>query len=91
MGEPRSAAYWKARAEALETACQRLRARLVALATSLPREYLDLLEADPSPGAPPSPGRPVRDVAADGWIPEASDVEPDLRSLWVRTAPPDRD
>jgi len=63
----------------------------VSLAASLPPEFLDLLEADPPPdGAPPSV-RPFPDAAAEGCFPEAADVEPDLRRLWSRTAPPDRD
>ena len=89
--EPRSAAYWEARARALETAYRRLQSRLVSLAASLPPEFLDLLEADPPPGGAPSSGRPSPDVAADGCLPEAADVEPDLRRLWTRTAPPVRD
>lgn len=90
MGESRSAAYWEARARGLEAAYERLQSRLLALAASLPPELLDLLEANGPLDAPPFPGRPSRDVVADGWIPEAADVEPDLRRLWTRTAPPVR-
>lgn len=85
------AAYWRARAEALEAANRRLRERLSDLAAILPLEYLDVVEGRAAPTEGRIAVRPACEVDAESPVPEPADVEPDLRSLWARTAPPARD
>jgi hypothetical protein len=91
MAAEKSARYWKARAEALEALNRRLHERLMMLAASLPPEYLDLFEADRLFGERPRPAPPVMDPGEDGPHLTPSDVEPEMRSLWERTAPPKGD
>ncbi len=87
----KGAGTWRARAQALEAANRRLHERLAALAAVLPLEYLDLVEGLEAPPEVRQAVRPVCAVDAEGSVLDGADVEPDLQSLWVRTAPPVRD
>ncbi len=87
----RSVAYWKARAEALEAVNRRLRERLLALAATLPPEYLDELELGSGGGGERRPPPAVVNPGGAGPHLTPADVEPEIRSLWARTAPPARD
>lgn len=87
----RSAVYWKARAEALEAVNRRLHERLDALAAILPPEYLDDLEFGASAGEARRSVPPVMHPGEDGPHLTPADVEPEIRSLWARTAPPGHD
>lgn len=86
-----SAAYWKARTLALEAINRRLRQRLLALAALLPPEYLDDIEMEPHVGESRRPTPPVMNPGEDGPHLTPADVEPEIRGLWARTAPPERD
>ena len=83
--------YWKARAEALEAANRRLLERFLTLAAILPPEFLEVLEREPQPGETPRPAEPVVALGDGGPLLTPADVELDLRGLWARTAPPERD
>jgi hypothetical protein len=91
MAGDKGAGYWRARAEALEELNRRLHERLYALAAILPPEYLDDLEF----GAPAGQARravpPVMNPGEDGAYLTPANVEPEIRGLWARTAPPERD
>jgi hypothetical protein len=89
--DERSAAYWKARARALEAVNRRLRERLVALAALLPPEYLDDLEMEPQPGKSRRPTPPVMNLGEESPFVTPAEVEPDIRGLWTRTTPPEHD
>ncbi len=89
--DERGAAYWAARARALEAANRRLRERLLALAAILPPEYLDDLELGAPTGEVRRPVPPVLSPGEDGPHLTPADVEPEIRGLWARTAPPEHD
>ncbi len=84
-------AYWKARAEALEAVNRRLRERLLALAASLPPEYLDELEFGSRGDGEHRPPPAVVSPGGAGPHLTPADVEPEIRGLWARTAPPAHD
>jgi hypothetical protein len=87
MADEKSARYWKARAEALEAANRRLHERLFRLMAALPSEFLDLFDGETEGRAPrPAPNMLHPDEESPHLTP--SDVEPDLKRLWERTAPP---
>ena len=89
--DERSAAYWKARTRALEAVNRRLRGRLLTLAALLPPEYLDDIEMEPHPGETRRPTPLVMNPGEDGTHLTPADVEPEIRGLWARTAPPEHD
>lgn len=81
------AAYWKARALALEQHVEALRSRLLALTRAVPFESVPLVASD----ADVLSGRAgTADVFA-GWedttVVRSSDVATELRALWGRLAP----
>lgn len=87
-GGSADAAYWKARALALEGELEALRERLVALVRSAPFDTVPLLRYDP---AALSRRAATADVFA-GWEDtvkvRSSDVATELRALWERLEPP---
>jgi hypothetical protein len=91
MEREKGARYWKARAEALEAANRRLHERLNALAAVLPPEYVDDLESAPNPPEMRRPTETFVNLGQDGPLLTPATVEPDLRGLWARTAPPESD
>ncbi len=88
MGGGRGTGYWKARAGALEAANRRLHERLLALASLLPPEYMDDLEAESPPGGALRHAPPVPGPGEDSPRGTPAEVERDLRNLWTRTGPP---
>lgn len=89
MADGRGAAYWTARAHALEAANLRLRKRLLALAAVLPPEYLDDLDPDSPAGEARRPMPPFLSAGEEGPHLTPAEVEPEIRSLWARTALPE--
>ncbi len=88
---PSDLSYWKARAEELETVVEEHRRRLRNLARFLPLEHLGLLEEARS--------SEVEEFTAtsplDGWFETTelvpSDVATEMRLLWERLDPGQKD
>lgn len=89
MGGQRGAGYWKERARALEAANRRLHERLMALATVLPPDWLDLVEGLEPPSRITE--RDPIDPAEAAPEPTPSHVGIELLRLWEKTAPPEND
>jgi hypothetical protein len=87
MTDEKSPRYWKARAEALEAANQRLHERLFRLMAALPPEFLDLFDGE-TEGRAPRPRSGVLHPDEESPHLTPSDVESDLERLWERIAPP---
>jgi hypothetical protein len=79
---------WKTEAEELRVVVQRLRRRLLALATVLPMDTLELLEADPETLEATAQAGDMQMLEDFEDVPRMveSDVETELRLLWARLA-----